>query len=537
MSKSEDYLDQLLKGINEPEEAETGLEDDVFGEDLLDEDLLDESFMDGDLSDDFLKEFEMELEGLEGENLFEDVPGEFMAEESVTEEDAAEDAVIDEQESVEDLFDNLDSIISGTLDSAESSEADFNVEAFSYDDVGTDPLSSDVGISEPEAAMMPEAEAQLPDGEADVLKILEGLGDIDLELDTGVTREQTEESKANDDALLNFLAGDAMTETEVSDFDVLSEDSTTEAEQAPAADDKKKKKDKKKSAKKGEQKSFMSKLGTLLFGEDEDEEVQAPVAEKSSEEAAPVNSDVQIQELTDDTLDLFKDFAPEPKAPVKEEAQEPEEKEKKKKKKEKKEKVKKEKKPKPKKEKKPKKPKEPDNSPPLPKKPVLLIIIMVASLVALIIVGTDLLGYNNSMTNAKNAFVKKNYTEAYSYVSGIEIKEKDMPLYEKYQTMALISSEYDAYKNLMAGEFYDMALDSLVRMVGRCDKFREDAKTYECIKELKALESEAESILNETFKMTKEEAIELYQCRDRRDYSKTINAILKELGMEKVIEE
>ena len=25
--------------------------------------------------------------------------------------------------------------------------------------------------------------------------------------------------------------------------------------------------------------------------------------------------------------------------------------------------------------------------------------------------------------------------------------------------MAMISSEYDAYKNLMAGEFYDMALD------------------------------------------------------------------------------
>ena len=162
---------------------------------------------------------------------------------------------------------------------------------------------------------------------------------------------------------------------------------------------------------------------------------------------------------------------------------------------------------------------------------------MVASFVVLIILGTNLLGYSNALTNAKNAFTKKNYAEAYSYVSGMEIKEKDIPLYEKYQTVALISSEYDAYKHLMAAEMYDMAFDSLIRMVGRCDKFREDAMNYGCINELNALEADAESILNETFKMSKEEAIELYNYRDRRDYTNALNAILKKLGMEKVIEE
>lgn len=518
MSKSEDYLEQLLNGMDESENIETDLDENFFDDDLLDAELLDVGFIDEELSEDFLKNFEMALEEMEEKN-------------------ASEDGNI-EEESVEELFGNLDSIISGVNDTTEVSNEDFQVEDFSYDDVGTDALEalqsiSEDFVSEPVQEMIPELtpEPQLDDAEADVLKILEGLGDLDLELemDSNAETERSEESKANDDALLDFLAGGVMSEASDAGTDTsVAEDAKDEV----SGDGKKKKK----SAKKDEKKGFLGKLGTILFGEDEEE---AEVA-KPEEETPKVSEDVLageagVQEFTDDTLELFKDFTTTPKTSDKEEVTEPADK--KKKKKDKKEKVKKEKKPKPKKEKKPKKPKEPDNTPPLPKKPVMLIFLMVASLVALIIIGTNLFGYSNGFASAKYAFAKKNYTEAYSYIAGVEIKEKDIPLYEKYQTMALISSEYDAYKNLVAGEFYDMALDSLIRMIGRCDKFREDALIYECFNELESLEEEAEYILNETFKMTKEEAIELYNYRDRRDYSKALKAILKELGMEKVIEE
>lgn len=523
MSKSEDYLEELLKTMDEPQDTETDLDEDFFNEDLfeddlLEADLLDEEFMDEDLTDDFLKNFEMALEEMDEKN----------AAQNELEESGSE-----ESEYVEELFGNLDSIISGTSDVSEIANEDFVVEDFSDDDVGMDALSAMMETSEEEnvAESIPELipEPQVDDTEADVLKILEGLGDIDLELEMNNEGERSEESVANDNALLDFLSADAMMGSENPVEDTLVVD---ENNQKVPENDKKKKKSSKKEDKKG----FFSKLGTILFGEDEEEaEASKPVEKAANTSEQVLEGGAVVQEFTDDALDLFKDFATVPSAPSKEERAE--EDKKKKKKKDKKEKVKKEKKPKPKKEKKPKKPKEPDNSPPLPKKPVMLILIMVASFVALILIGTNLLGYHNSMTSAKNAFAKKNYTEAYSYVSAMEIKEVDIPLYEKYQTMAMISSEYDAYKNLMAGEFYDMALDSLVRMVGRCDKFREDALIYECINELNALEAEAESILNETFKMTKEEAIELYNYRDRRDYSKALNAILKELGMEKVIEE
>ena len=525
MAKSEDYLEELLKEMDESKDIDTDFDENFFDEDLLDEELLDSEFIDEELSEDFLKSFEMALEEMEERNTSDDR--------------------IEEDESVDELFGNLDSIISGTNDIAEIADvdedpgmletvdSDFSVEDFSYDDVGTDALAAlqsitEEPVSESVSDKMPEP--HMDDAEADVMKILEGLGDLDLELEMDATTEaeRSEESKANDDALLDFLAGGAMSDA----ADSLTDTSISADAEEASKDDKKKKK----SAKKDEKKGFFSKLGTVLFGEDdEDAETTKPAEESIKLPEEVVEEPAGVQEFTDDTLDLFKDFTTTPSTTAKEETKEPEAK--KKKKKDKKEKVKKEKKPKPKKEKKPKKPKEPDNTPPLPKKPVLLIILMVASFVVLMLVGTNLLGYSNSLTNAKNAFAKRNYTEAYSYVSGMEIKEKDIPLYEKYQTMALISSEFDAYKNLMDGEFYDMAFDSLIRMIGRCDKFREDALNYGCISELNALEEEAEIILNETFKMTKEEAVELYNYRDRRDYSKALNAILKELGMEKVTEE
>ena len=557
MSKSEDYLDQLLKGVNESEDADTVLEDDFLGEDLLNEDLLDEAFMDGDLSEDFLKEFEMELQGMENSDIIKEDSFDMPIEDDVVESsqddsdvsdisgleallgsefgfniesEESNDSVVEERsdltesveentESVQDLFDNLDSIVSGVAE----------------------PMDILAAIEE-SAETEAEAEPQIDDGEADVMKILEGLGDIDLELDgdaDGMGIERSEESKANDDALLDFLAGGAMGAMDTAEEAVSGDLSETPEEITDSKDSKKKKKDKKKPVKNGEKQGFMSKLGTLLFGEDDEEEETAKSAGQNVVTEAVQSQEVKIQEFSDDTMDLFKDFTTAPSQPVAEAPAEPEDKKKGKKKKEKvkKEKVKKEKKPKPKKEKKPKKPKEPDNTPPLPKKPVMLIFLMVASLVALIVVGTDLVGYSNSFKDAENAYVKKNYTEAYTYIAGMEIKEKDLALYEKYQTMALIASELDAYRNLMQGEFYDMALDSLIRMVGRCEKYEEDAKIYDCAKELKSLEEEAENILNETFKMTKEEALELYHYRDRRDYSRALNAILKELGMEKVTEE
>ena len=439
MNKSEDYLDQLLKGMSDSrqdeieaelkKELEEETEEEVFQDDILEEDVSEEDLFEVD--EEFLKEFELEMQKLEtdSENPADD------AEKEASENDDTWDAT------------DLDQILSGAKEQMEALEEETEETPMEV------PLTEEPIVDEPaeeesisEEPINEEPLPEEPKEDEDVLKILEGLGDINLE----------EEMEAES-------APEAETETESAQVEELSEDNI----------------------------SLLKELDDI----------------GSSEEAAPEEDAGKKKEK------------------------------KKKEKKEKKPKPKKEKKPKPKKEKKPKPPKVPDNTPPLPKKPVFMIFLLVASVVALIMVGTNLFGYANHLKDAKNAYSKKHYSEAFSYVSGLEMKKKDEEIYHKYQVMALVSSELEAYESFMDAKFYDLALDCLVRTVGRYEKYSEDAEIYGCIDELNALELEAETILSETFGVTKQEALDFYSYKSRKEYSAALLNVIEEAGMIKVTEE
>ena len=439
MNKSEDYLDQLLKGMSDSrqdeieaelkKELEEETEEEVFQDDILEEDVSEEDLFEVD--EEFLKEFELEMQKLEtdSENPADD------AEKEASENDDTWDAT------------DLDQILSGAKEQMEALEEETEEKPMEV------PLTEEPIVDEPaeeesisEEPINEEPLPEEPKEDEDVLKILEGLGDINLE----------EEMEAES-------APEAETETESAQVEELSEDNI----------------------------SLLKELDDI----------------GSSEEAAPEEDAGKKKEK------------------------------KKKEKKEKKPKPKKEKKPKPKKEKKPKPPKVPDNTPPLPKKPVFMIFLLVASVVALIMVGTNLFGYANHLKDAKNAYAKKHYSETFSYVSGLEMKKKDEEIYHKYQVMALVSSELEAYESFMDAKLYDLALDCLVRTVGRYEKYSEDAEIYGCIDELNALELEAETILSATFGVSKEEALDFYSYKSRKEYSAALLNVIEEAGMIKVTEE
>ena len=267
-------------------------------------------------------------------------------------------------------------------------------------------------------------------------------------------------------------------------------------------------------------------MGLILFGEDDEEDDTAKAV------AIGEASEADLEGLVDVTEKAKKEQKKKEKKEKREQAKQAR-KEKQEKAKQEKE---KKKQAKPKKEKKPKPPKQPDNTPPLPKKPVFLIFVMVASLLALILIGADLLGYSNQMNNAKAQYAKKNYSEAFAEISGIEIKEEDMEIYNKYHVMAMVSTELEAYESLMSKGFYDMALDCLVRTIGRAEKYSVDAELYGCSNEMHELEQKAETILNETFGLSREDALEFYAYRSKKEYSIALAKVIKELDLEKVTE-
>ena len=481
MGESEDYLDGLLNSVvKEAKENGESKGDSMQSEEEFMKDFENEIASNGN-EDDFLKQFEKEIDS------------------DPSDKGNANDDL---------FFENVNDIVDG-------------VKQEMQDKAQTEDSTDDLDALVKEAAAKEEAvaeEEKQVDHDQDLMDLLkseDGLSDIGDMLNADEAGESIE-----DDGLSGF-----------DDISEVSEDGEkAEAETA---------------AEKPKKEGFFAKLGKILFGEDEDEE-EGKTEEKVSLERTAMPD---IEDLTDENLQILQSLEGTPEAAEEPQEKEPtpeeikaKKKEEKKKKKEVKEKNKKEKKEqkakKPKKErpKKEKLPKEPDLTPPLPKVPVILIFIMAASFFALVMIATNLLGYSNSFTEAADAYSKGNYEEAYQQVAGVNVKEADSGEYEKYKIIATIDSEYKAYESLMQGEVYDMALDSLIRAIGRCDKYEQDAATYGCAGEVEKIKAQAVEALA-IFGISEEDAMNLYGIEDRKEYSKEIYNVLTAAGLEKVTEE
>ena len=134
------------------------------------------------------------------------------------------------------------------------------------------------------------------------------------------------------------------------------------------------------------------------------------------------------------------------------------------------------------------------------------------------------------MEQAKQAYQLGDYELAYAQVSGMEIKETDTDTYEKYRIMANAGGEYSAYQTFMAQGIYDMALDSLIRTIGRCDKYSAEAESYGCANELMNVRNQAVGALA-GFGLTEERAKELYAVDEREEYSAELYAVLAAAGL------
>lgn len=488
MSETEDYLDKLLYSVekgNEPEtpEKESSLEDDFL--DDFEKELLGTSD-----DDDFLRDFEKELVA----------------------EDAPEEETL---EHTDPFFDNLDGIVNDARANMQEKE-DGDNDDFIIDTIGDMPEEpSNQEEPEEEEASGDEIENEDVELDQDLMDLLRAEGEFpETNEETFQTDNQEEPELIDPDSF------DALGEVSLSS----PEDSFTGLDETPLEDGTKEASEKENAKeKKG---GFLQKLSHILFGEDEEE---APTEEKAPKKPIQMS---EMDNLSEESLQLLQELGDAPAESKTDTAVEEEDSGKKKKKKEKKKKEKKpkEKKPKkPKKEKKPKPPKEPDLTPPLPKKPVMLVFVMAASFLILVLVGTKLLGYSNGISEAERNYGLGNYKQAYQEISGMELKEEDQELYEKCWIMANVAGEYEAYQTFMQADVYDMALDSLVRAIGRCEKYRPDAENYGCINELDKLGAQIQEALR-VFGITTEQALELYHVENRGTYSTEIYNILAEAG-------
>ena len=556
---SENYLDQLLNSVNgehndiedtaeqKPPSSKDQWERELFGEPESDEEITAKN------EEDFLREFEAELlkddmmtpfPDLESENdkdvdeAINDMIGHMSAEskveetnEPVVDEDAefegtlpGEDVPeenVSEQKMAEDI-DAMHDMFLNKSDSDDRKEENILPEDAEEADLSQS-MDAAVGAFDDSLASMPDelppfaAESKNKQSAEGEELDLSGMGDADL---------MDMLSDSDDLSELGDLLSSADEDKPVEDGDSIgafaqaemdTQEQEMEGEEAPDEPDKKKRGKKKKEQKeKGEKTGFLARLSKLFFGE---EEAEADVLDEITDQTSGMSEEnKKILEELEAAGELTE------KKPKKEKK-----KKEKKKKEPKPKKPKKVKEPKPKKE---KKPKEIDNTPPLPKGPVIAIVIMVASLFGLILVGVNLLGYQSNINLAKDAYGKGSFVEAFSELQGLKIREKDTEFYNQLQVLAVVSEKYQDYLVFENNGKHDIAMDNLICAYGRYDLNKQKAQDYNCSVEYEQLGGKIIKSLLEDYDMTGEEALQMYNAKNRKEYTLQLHAKLKALGLE-----
>lgn len=555
MSKSEDYLDDLLNSVSDAnrrnnkkdienliqsmnEEAAKPRErekkpvekkhEDYSGTGFLRE--FEQELATG-AADDFLQEFEMELDE-EASNqadidVNEDQTSDVEEASAISQPEASNQMEEAEQsEETNQLRDASEPISSEGTDMATDGSAPSDMME-DVDDI-MDAVRKKVGDSGEEEHM---DTSKTPEDDASEEE--EPLGFFDT-LDEDSAAEIPEASKTeseeeepllseDDDAinLMDMLSGDA----DLSDIgDLLKADENgeelehSEDEDSEVQDEFERLgsieelKDLKEAKEKRKKQGFFSKIMSVLFGPDEEED-DTKIAEDDS-----------LGSISSENREILKEMDADEGAGKKGKKEK-----KKKEKKEKKEKAKKEKAPKVKKE---KPPKEIDRTPPLPKKPVILIFIMALSLLILILLGSSNLQYGQDMRQAKDDFASGSYVTAFQTVAGSYVKGKDENFYKKAQVLASIQSEYQSYESLSGINENEMALDALIRGYGRCVDGADLAQEYEITDKMAGLKNQILQQLSDHFGVSEEKAAELHAMTKRTDYTKAIQEILAAAGLE-----
>ena len=564
MSKNEDYLDQLLKQLIQGEEKEDFSFDQMSQEmDVADDPELiketksqkenikkatdEEEFirqfeeeMDSFHSDKLISEYELlldqelvgqEYEPEESENLTKNVPDlEVEPESEVESEQDLESEVVSDRstlvQSGEIETDDIDSSFFQGLNQAMGKEAAVDSESESLSkeiDANQLVLEETGGLSGEDDSISSPTPISKPislDNDEDILDLLSGLSDQDDELSDIANMLKADENheriQADTGELINL-------EAEIADLSSMAKQETLDEDTLQSTKKGKKKKEKSKEKNKDNEQGFFGKLAKHFFGEDEEEGIVNPIVLTGDETLEELELLTELARNNTSPIDQEKAEKKQAALAKKEEKQKAANEKKQQKNAQKAE-------AKAKKQAKPPKEKVIDRSPKLPKVPVILIFVMAISTLILIILATNGSGYLVTKATALELYGQERYVESYSVIVGAKLKEEDAAIADKSRIMSSLQEEYNAYLIGFKHKDYEMGLDALIRGVGRYrDREKEIAKLGIGNEAAKVYGQLTTSLTN-SYKLTVDEALKLYDIRKRNLYSVEIIKIIQSLN-------
>ena len=164
--------------------------------------------------------------------------------------------------------------------------------------------------------------------------------------------------------------------------------------------------------------------------------------------------------------------------------------------------------------------------------PVAASFVMVTFtlLTVLLLSGTKAFAYSNGIKNATYYFNTHKYTQAYDEVYGMDMKDEDVEIYNKIQTVMYVNKQLNSYNNFCAVEKYPEALDSLLKGLKRYDKYIELATMYGIESDMNYVRDQILAELKNKFNLSEEEAMQITFIENETEYSKQVYDIIAENG-------
>lgn len=148
-----------------------------------------------------------------------------------------------------------------------------------------------------------------------------------------------------------------------------------------------------------------------------------------------------------------------------------------------------------------------------------ITLLLFGAIAIVIYFGTHSFAYNRGIDYAKEYFAKREYSRAYEEISGLDLKEDDVEIFNKLQTVMLVNKQLNSYYNYYNLEKYPEALDSLLKGLQRYDKYIELATFYGVKSDLDFVRDVIIIELGDSFNLTEEDAINLINIGNKTEYS------------------
>lgn len=156
-----------------------------------------------------------------------------------------------------------------------------------------------------------------------------------------------------------------------------------------------------------------------------------------------------------------------------------------------------------------------------------LIFTVVAGIGVLVFFGSKTLSYNSDMKAATKAFVKDEYSKAYDYLAGMDIKSNDKNFYDQVVTIMYVEKQYLSYNNYRKIEDYERALNSLLKGIEKYDRHKATANELNVLDDMEISYGKIITALKYDFSLSEKEARAISDIFNEEEYSNKVRDVVQ----------